>query len=69
MIITKKKHKDIKGNNTYWCKMNETAYILHHLNNNESYLIMYWLVHKTYLFGDIHQWMSSYQNIKEHLNI
>ena len=45
--------------------MNETAYILHCLNNNESYVIMYWLVHKTYLFGDTHQWMSSYQNLKE----
>ena len=37
--------------------MNETAYILHRLNNNESYVIMYWLVHETYLFGDIHQWI------------
>ena len=35
--------------------MNETAYILHHLNSNESYVIMYWLVHKTYVFGDIHE--------------
>ena len=57
------------GNNTYWCKMNEIAYTLHCLNNNESYVIKCWLVHKTYLFGDIHQWISLYQNIKEHLNI
>ena len=42
---------------------------LHRLNNNESYVIMCWLLHKTYLFGDTHQWMSSYQNIREHLNI
>ena len=34
--------------------MNQTAYILHRLNNNKSYVIMYWFVHKTYLFGDIH---------------
>ena len=40
------------GNNAYWCKINETAYILHRLNNNESYVIIHWLVHKTYLFGD-----------------
>ena len=32
--------------------MNETAYILHRLNNNESYVIMYWLAHKTYLGYD-----------------
>ena len=61
-------HKKIM-NNTYWCKMNKIAYILHHLNNSERYLIIYWLVRKMYLFGDIHQWMSSYQNIKVHLNI
>ena len=30
--------------------MNETAYILHRPNNNESYVIMYWIVRKTYLF-------------------
>ena len=30
--------------------MNETSYILHHLNRNESYVIMYWLVHKTYFY-------------------
>ena len=35
----------------------------------QAAMIEYWLMHKTYLFGDIHQWMSSYENIKEHLKI
>ena len=42
--------------------MNETAYILHRLNSNESYVIMYWLVHKTYLFDEEHQWMLHFRN-------
>ena len=47
--------------------MNKTAYILLRLNNNESYVKMSCPVHKTYLFGDIHQWMSSYQNVKKNI--
>ena len=33
-----------KNTDLHHCLMNETAYILHRLNNNESYVIMYWLM-------------------------
>ena len=50
-------------------QINKIAYILLRLYNSESYVIMYWLVHTTDLFGKIHRWMFPCQNIKEHLNI
>ena len=41
--------------------MNKILYDLLRLNNNERYIQFY----RLYLFGEIHQWMSSYQNLND----
>ena len=49
--------------------MNKITWLLLHLNNCKSYVIMSLLLDKTYLFNEINRWMSTYQDIKEHQNI